>query len=96
MIAGRLVGIVAIVNVTVTVKILVKFWPWVMLSIIDVISARLVIVTSCLVSFLSWIVNGDLDLFWCCSIFEIWLILVAILVEVMTNLFVLCVTLVFM
>ncbi len=94
--AGRPVGIAAIANATATVKTSVKLWPRAMLSTIEVTSARPAIVTSCLVSFSSWIVSGDLDSSWRCSIPEMWPTSVAMPVEVTMNSPAPRVTLVFM
>ena len=59
-------------------------------------SARAAIVTSCLVSFSSWMVSGDLDSSCACYMPEMWPTSVAMPVEVTTNSPVPRVTLVFM
>ena len=94
--AGRPVGIAAIANATATVKTSVKLWPRAMLITTDATSARPAIVTSCLVSFSSCSVSGDLDSSWRCSIPEMWPTSVAIPVAVTTNAPVPRVTFVFM
>ena len=70
--AGRPVGIAAIANATATVKTSVKLWPRAMLIATDATSARPAIVTSCLVSFSSWTVSGDLLSSWRWSMPEMW------------------------
>ena len=94
--AGSPVGIAAIANATATVKTSVKLWPRAMLSTTEATSARPAIVTSCLVSFSSWTVSGDLLSSCVCSIPEMWPTSVAMPVAVTTNSPVPRVTLVFM
>ena len=67
-----------------------------MLSTTEATSARPAIVTSCLVSFSSWTVRGDLLSSCVCSIPEMWPTSVAMPVAVTTNSPVPRVTLVFM
>ena len=62
--AGSPVGIAAIANATPTVNTSVKLCPRAMLSTTDATSASAAIVTSCLVSFSSCSVSGDLDSSW--------------------------------
>ena len=94
--AGSPVGIAAIANATATVNTSVKLCPRAMLSTTDATRARAAIVTSCLVSFSSCCVSGDLDSSWDCSISEMWPTSVAMPVAVTTNSPVPRVTLVFM
>ncbi len=67
-----------------------------MLIATEATSARPAIVTSCLVSFSSCVVSGDLLSSWPCSIPEMWPTSVAIPVDVTTSSPVPRVTLVFM
>ena len=94
--AGSPVGIAAIANATATVKTSLKLCPRAMLIATEATSASPAIVTSCLVSFSSWTVSGDLDSCWVWSIPEMWPTSVAMPVEVTTNSPVPRVTLVFM
>ena len=94
--AGSPVGIAAIANATATVNTSVKLCPRAMFSTTDATRARAAIVTSCLVSFSSCFVSGDLESSWVCSIPEMWPTSVAMPVAVTTNSPVPRVTLVFM
>ncbi len=82
--------------VTATVNTAVKLWPRSMFSTTETTSASPAIVTSCLVSFSSWTVNGDFDSSSPCNIPEMWPTSVAMPVDVTTNFPVPRVTLVFM
>ena len=94
--AGRPVGIAAIANATATVKTSVNDCPRAMLIATEATSASPAIVTSCLVSFSSWTVNGDFDSSSPCNIPEMWPTSVAMPVDVTTNFPVPRVTFVFM
>jgi hypothetical protein len=94
--AGSPVGIAAIAKATATVKTSVKLCPRAMLITSEATSARPAIVTSCLVSFPSCLVSGDLDSSWRSSMREMCPTSVAMPVSVTTNSPVPRVTLVFM
>ena len=83
--AGRPVGMAAMAKATATVKTSVKLCPRIMFSATDATSARPAIVTSCLVSFSSWKVSGDLESSSCCSIPEMCPTSVDMPVAVTTN-----------